>query len=263
MNGVAQRLLEERAFHDQQAHARARDLHSSECLRFSDDLYLDHESWIRPAFARFGARFGTLEGRAILDFGCGHGMASVVLARRGAQVTALDLSLGYLQEVQRRARANEVSLRCVCADGERLPFPERCFDGIWGNAILHHLELDRALSEIRRVLRPGGVAVFCEPWGGNPILEWARRRLPYTNKSRTPEECPLQPRQLAILRHHFPQVQVEGQQFLSMLRRVSRVARQPHLLRILESADHWLLRQSPVRHWVNGLCRYVILTLAG
>jgi len=48
--------------------------------------------------------------------------------------------------------------------------------------ILHHLDLTVAARELRRVLRPGGVAVFCEPWGGNPLLNFARRRLPYAGK---------------------------------------------------------------------------------
>ena len=51
-------------------------------------------------------------------------------------------------------------------------------DAVWGNAILHHLDLAKAGRELRRVLAPGGVAVFCEPWGGNPLLAFARRALP-------------------------------------------------------------------------------------
>src|SRR5438552_1194577 len=60
------------------------------------DSYLDHETWIRPAFAQLG----DLNGRHVLDFGCGHGMAAVTLAKLGARVTAFDLSPGYLQEAR-------------------------------------------------------------------------------------------------------------------------------------------------------------------
>ena len=84
-------------------------------------------------------------------------MASVVLARRGARVTAVDLSAGYVREAQLRADANGVELCCVQAEGERLPFADGSFARIWGNAILHHLDLERAGPELHRVLQPGGM----------------------------------------------------------------------------------------------------------
>ena len=77
-----------------------------ERFRFEDAAYLNHETWIAPALGRLG----DVRGLEVLDFGCGHGMASVVLARRGARVTAFDLSPGYLDEARRRARANEVAV---------------------------------------------------------------------------------------------------------------------------------------------------------
>src|SRR5438270_286729 len=106
-------------------------------------------------------------------------MAAVVLARRGARVTALDLSPGYLAEAAARARANRASVSPVQGDAERLPFAEGAFDRVWGNAILHHLDVGTAGRELWRILRPGGRAVLCEPWGNNPLLRWARRRLSY------------------------------------------------------------------------------------
>ena len=69
------RLLSEQTFHDEQARMRAKDLAS---LAFDDDFFLDHETWIRSAFEALGP----LPGQKILDYGCGHGMAAVVL--RGA-----------------------------------------------------------------------------------------------------------------------------------------------------------------------------------
>src|SRR5438477_7926687 len=109
----------ERAFHDQQAEQRSATFRRRpDVLSFDDDGYLDHETWIRPAFERLGH----LGGLRVLDYGCGHGMAAVVLARRGGRVTAFDLSAGYLDEARRRARANGVRVDFVRTDGERLPF---------------------------------------------------------------------------------------------------------------------------------------------
>src|SRR5216684_3523008 len=129
------RLENERRLHDQQAAERARALRPHD-YQFTDDSYLHHESWIAPAFALLG----DVRGLRVLDLGCGHGMASVVLARRGANVIACDLSLGYLREARARADANGVHARLLVCNGERLPFADGSFERIWGNAILHHLD---------------------------------------------------------------------------------------------------------------------------
>jgi SAM-dependent methyltransferase len=243
------RLGEEIAFHDRQAHGRSAHLRRPDDLRFRDDDYLDHETWIRPAFARLGA----VAGLRVLDFGCGHGMASVVLARHGAIVTAFDLSRGYLAETRRRAEANEVAIDLVQADGERLPFADGSFDRVWGSAVLHHLDLERAAAELQRVLRPGGVAVFCEPWGENPLLDWVRRRLPYPGKQRTRDERPLRRADLGPLRAAFPGLVVEGHQLLAMARRLLGPGR---ISRGLEWCDARLLKRLP---GLSRYCRYVIL----
>src|SRR5947207_13197884 len=106
------RLRDESQFHDQQAADRAERFRDPAVLRFSDDEYLDHETWIRPAMATLGP----VAGLDALDLGCGHAMASVVLARAGACVTAVDLSAGYLAEGRRRAEANGVAVTFVHAD---------------------------------------------------------------------------------------------------------------------------------------------------
>jgi SAM-dependent methyltransferase len=247
-----ERLSTEQAFHDRQARDRAATFAvQPDRLRFDDDSYLEHETWIRPAFGLVGE----VANRDVLDYGCGHGMAAVVLARRGARVTACDLSLTYLQEAHRRARANGVAVNFVQADGERLPWADGAFDAVWGNAILHHLDVRKAARELYRLLRPGGVAVLCEPWGENPLLRWARRRLPYPGKGRTPDEQPLRRRQVGRLREVFPSVELRGYQLLGMARRVVGPG---HLAAALASCDNWLLPRLPV---LQGWCRYVVLRL--
>jgi ubiquinone/menaquinone biosynthesis C-methylase UbiE len=247
----ASRLTVEQRFHDQQAAERTASFDDPLHLQFHDDWYLDHETWIRPALAQLEP----LAGRRLLDFGCGHGMASVVCARRGALVTGFDLSPGYLQEAARRALLNQVDVSFLQADGERLPFADSSFDRVWGNAILHHLDLRRTALELVRVLRPGGIAVFCEPWGENPLLALARRHLPYPGKQRTPDEQPLRSRHLAPLREAFDEMTIQSHQLLSMVRRL-----RPNrsILGPLERADHWLLQRIP---FLRRFCRYVVLTL--
>ena len=155
-----------------------------------------------------------------------------------------------------------MKVECLVADGESLPFRSDSFDAVWGNAILHHLDLAKAGRELHRVLKPGGVAVFCEPWGGNPILAFARRFLPYPGKDRTPDEQPLTRRDLGPLRDTFPTVEVEGFQLLGMIRRAWRAGRasdgRSFFFRTLEAVDGRLLQLCPpFRNW----CRYVVITL--
>ena len=246
------RLLSEQLFHDRQAAERAESFRAGAAeLRVGTDAYLDHETWVRPAFEALGE----LRGKHALDYGCGHGMAAVVMARAGAAVTAFDLSPGYASEARERAAANGVVIECVTADGEQLPFPDASFDAVWGNAILHHLDLAKAGRELKRVLKPGGVAVFCEPWGGNPLLSFARRVLPYPGKDRTPDEEPLTRRDLRPLRGIFPAVEVRGFQLFGMVRRVWR---NPRALKLLDAADARLLRRVPA---LGNWCRYAVIVL--
>jgi SAM-dependent methyltransferase len=250
MEGPMTRLATEQAFHDGQA-ARRRQSLSHDDLRFADDVYLDHETWVRPALGRLG----DVRGRRVLDLGCGHGMAAVVLARGGAFVTGYELSTGYLAEAKARAEANGVEVAWVQGDAEHLPFADESFDAVWGHAILHHLDPRRAAAEVRRVLRPGGRAVFCEPWGGNPLLRWARKRLEYSGKERTPDEEPLRSSCLPVLREHFPRLDWRGYQLLGMVRRVYGDTLFTRGLAALDRVCLPLIR--PLRHW----CRYVVLTL--
>jgi SAM-dependent methyltransferase len=246
------RLQDERAFHDRQASERAVRFSSLANLRFRDGDYLDHESWIRPAIESLG----DLSGKRILDLGCGHSMASVVLARRGAIVTGMDLSSGYITEARRRALANEVVADFVVGDGECLPFADESFDAIWGSAILHHLDLRTACRELQRVLTPGGIAVFCEPWGGNPFIEFGRRYLPYPGKHRTPDERPLRPSDLDNLREFFPQQELRGYQLFGTLRRVFR--RESPAGGWLDRFDTRIMRRWPT---LEKFARYMVIVL--
>jgi SAM-dependent methyltransferase len=242
----------EQVFHDRQARARAVTFEKDAAwLAFDDDWYLDHESWVRPAFDQLG----DLAGKTALDFGCGHGMAAVVLARRGACVAAFDVSGGYLAEARARARANHVAVHFARADGEHLPFADGVFDAIWGSAVLHHLDLAQAGPELWRVLKPGGIGVFCEPWGGNSLLNWARRRLPYPAKERTADERPLTDEDVHTLGDVFSTVNRRGYQFLSM---VGRLVGRGRLAAGLDCCDRWLLKRMSQ---LERYCRYVVITL--
>ncbi|MBL8824762.1 MAG: class I SAM-dependent methyltransferase [Planctomycetia bacterium] len=247
-----ERLRHEQHFHDEQAQERRQGWEANPALlRFPAEDYLDHEPWVRPALARLG----NLQYKRVVDFGCGHGMASTSLARMGAHVIAFDLSSGYVHEAVCRAKSNQVAIEGVVADGAHLPFRDGSMDAIWGVAILHHLELTHAAKEIKRVLAPGGQAVFCEPWGGNQLLELARRYLPYAGKERTADERPLTADDLRQIQTVFPSAELQFVQLSGMIRRAWKNC---PLLPMLDRLDGAILR-----HWLTlrPWCRYVVVHL--
>lgn len=198
---TATRIRQEQQFHDSQARGRAVTFASEPArLRFSDDEYLDHQPWVRPAFAQLG----DIRGKRILDLGCGHGMAAIVMARRGAKVTVCDLSTGYCKEVRKRAAANNVNIEVVAADAEQLPIADNTFDAIWGHAVLHHLDVHVAAREVSRVMRPHGFAVFSEPWNGNPFVRMLR-----STRRHTEHERALSAADITVLNSIMQRVEVE------------------------------------------------------
>jgi len=99
-----------------------------------------------------------------LEIGAGTGYFSLNLLQLGAleRVTATDISPGMLATLRDSADRLEVEVRTVETDAERLPFDDASFDLVFGHAVLHHIpDLQGALAEFRRVLRPRGALAFC------------------------------------------------------------------------------------------------------
>jgi SAM-dependent methyltransferase len=102
-----------------------------------------------------------------LELGCGTGIFLEKAARSGARVVGLDLSMDLLAKAHARL-VGVPNVVLVRGNAERVPCPDATFDAVYGSSVLHHLDLDRALAEVLRVLRPGGRGVFTEPNLLNP-----------------------------------------------------------------------------------------------
>jgi SAM-dependent methyltransferase len=115
----------------------------------------------------FVARGGLAPGKRALELGCGTGVFLESTARSGATLHGIDLS----EDLLAKARARLSGLANVTLDhgnAEQMPYPEASFDTVYGSSVLHHLDLDAALREVHRVLKPGGCLVFAEPNILNP-----------------------------------------------------------------------------------------------
>lgn len=104
----------------------------------------------------------------VLELGCGTAYFTRQLALTGAKITAIDISPELLEAAQQQCLASNVKFDIQNAYA--LTYPPASFDSIVGSSVLHHLVIDQALSEIHRVLRPGGTIRFTEPNLLNPQI---------------------------------------------------------------------------------------------
>ena len=134
-----------------------------------DELYLrtyaGHEPGDPRTEALGAARLAGVEpGAEVLDAPCGYGRHSLALAEAGYRVTGADRSPVLLDEARRRSEPNADWPRWVQADHRELPFEDASFDAVltlFSSLGYRGEDGDRAtLSELRRVLRPGGALVI-------------------------------------------------------------------------------------------------------
>jgi SAM-dependent methyltransferase len=117
-------------------------------------------------------RLPITSGTRLLDLGCGAGRHAFEAARRGAHVVALDSDRGELDQVSAIAAAMDeageipagASIRAAAGDATSMPFRDGAFDIVIASEVMEHIPADqRAMHEVARVLRPGGVAAVTVP----------------------------------------------------------------------------------------------------
>jgi SAM-dependent methyltransferase len=139
---------------------------------------------------------------------------------------------------------------------ETLAFPDETFDWVVGFGLLHHANPATLGPELRRVLRPGGRALFREPLGTNPILEFARNHLPYRNKHHSLNEHPLKYGHINLVGQSFRSTRIREFYLFSM---ISRAIGSETSYPALWALDEFLIRCVPaIRRW----CRYVLVEYA-
>jgi len=148
-------------------------------------------------------------GKRVLDFGCGSGHYAVPIAAFAGSVTGIDISPEAIKLSKEAAAAAGVSDKTdfQVMDAENLTFPPGSFDVVTVTGVLHHMDLDAALTQIHRVLVPNGKAIFLEALADNPIIHAYRMRTPHL---RTPWETEhiLRSGSAKAMRKYFKQVEV-------------------------------------------------------
>jgi ubiquinone/menaquinone biosynthesis C-methylase UbiE len=130
-------------------------------------------------------------GKSILDVGCGNGQYSVLLAKKGAHVTGVELSPVGIQRAIEMADANGVSERCtfIAGDFTRQEFSEEQFDMVLMHEVFHHaIKYPGLKSKIDRVTKPGGKIIIADGVRGDNLVQLGRRLVKYFRFRGKPEE---------------------------------------------------------------------------
>ncbi len=195
-------------------------------------------------------------GLRVLDLGCGSGDLTLHLVATGADVVALDLSPGMIEVARRRVEmfGDGAMATFLAAPVEETGFPDARFDVIVGRFILHHLDVGVAATEIARILRPGGRAIFAENSGRNRLLMLARRHIAGrlgVPRLGTEDEHPLSTADVAAIGSAFACIGLRYPvfEFLTIFDRQVLRFRHPRVSRVLKAGDRLIGR-------VPALARY-------
>ena len=223
--------------------------------------------WTYPSRRRFNATLlGHLKSfneAKVLDYGCGRGDLSMYILSQGGVVHGIDISPVYIQDAMDRCSTVGYDMsrfRFYVMDAHAMDFPADFFDIVVGLGILHHLDSDVALSEIHRVLKPGGLLLLQEPLADNPLLKIFRKLTP---SARTEDERPLTGKDIENLKNSsewYPEMRFCGifEAPLAMITSVLMPSRPDNF--ILRSAD-WAERKLHHAGLLDAWNQYVLINL--
>jgi SAM-dependent methyltransferase len=131
---------------------------------------------LEPLIEEF-AEFGTTAGRRVLEIGVGLGADHCRFAQAGAQLSGIDLTARAVAHTRQRLALFGLASTLSVGDAENLAFPSDTFDVVYAWGVLHHSpDTQKAISEVHRVLRPGGVAkvMIYHRWSLVGYMLWLR-----------------------------------------------------------------------------------------
>jgi 2-polyprenyl-3-methyl-5-hydroxy-6-metoxy-1,4-benzoquinol methylase len=199
------RIEKEREFHDKWAESE--DVNKI-------DVIATNTVCTAPEMRFITEKLGNIEGKELLDVGCGLGEASVYFAMLGARVTSSDLSQGMVDATSKLAELNNVSVEKHIASAEDMQLGERKFDIIYAGNLLHHVNIKEALERIKPHLRESGTLVTWDPLHYNPAINIYRSM---ATEVRTPDEHPLKWEDLKTFRSIFPEVKTKYFWFTTLI----------------------------------------------
>ncbi|HAQ71446.1 MAG TPA: hypothetical protein DCR48_10780 [Flavobacteriales bacterium] len=179
--------------------------------RWHDDRFSDDDT--RTGVGRFYHALKNWYKRYDIDCvsnGCknalevGAGLETLALGQElSFTLKSIDISSKAIESLKAKRLSSNVSFEV--ADAHELPYADGEFDLVFARGVLHHLDLEIGISEIKRVLSTDGKILFGEPLAGNPLIQMYRFMTPHM---RTPDEQPLSAEDIRYVRESFEGVTV-------------------------------------------------------
>lgn len=116
------------------------------------------------------------------------------------KLTCINISEAELENGKKHAKTKPFEVDHFLMDANNLTFEDESFDIVFGSSILHHLDVEKCINHIHRVLKSGGTIVFLEPLNMNPVYKIYRN---LNKKERTPDEHALVSTDFKIIREKF------------------------------------------------------------
>lgn len=151
---------------------------------------------------------GNVKNKKILTMGCSTGGVTP-FARQGAWTLGVDISALAIKALINAIKEEKLENLAYVAimDCENLAIKDNCFDVVIFLGVLHHLEIEKAMAESYRILKPDGMIYMAEPLGLHPLVNLYRMLTP---RSRTRYEHPLRPKDFEIIRQYFKVDLIKG-----------------------------------------------------
>ena len=185
--------------------------------------------------------------KLVLEIGCSNGNFAKLCAGITQKYCSIDISDAGILEAQSKNIPNS---EFYCIDAHSLPFPDAHFDVVIVNSLLHHMDLDKVIPEISRVLSEQGLLIAREPLGTNPIFQFYRVLTP---AARTVDEKPFDFSDLALLSKSFHFHEVEFFGFSNLASSFLKVM----LLRSILTRFDRLVSKTYLRYFFLAICWYI------
>ena len=153
--------------------------------------------------------------KQVLDFGCGTGnFTEKVINFNPKKIVAVDISEEAIKKAKNNPRLNRKNIEYRVENCEDLSLNSDSFDIAYGSGILHHLNLNKSLSELKRILKKDGKIVFIELMATNPIINLYRK---FTPNARTSDEHPFKLSDIEFIKSSFANVEVKYYGFFTLV----------------------------------------------
>lgn len=189
--------------------------------------------------------------KKVLDYCCGTGGTSIFLAKNGAEVTGIDISSESIKTCKEIAVKKSIDKNACffVMDAEKTKFKDNSFDVIVCVGVLHHLDIQKAYTELARILKSDGEIICVEPLSYNPLIQLYRKLTP---RLRTEWEAKhiLNKKNILLAKEYFGEAKTNFFHFATIVGVPFRNSRifEP-MLGLLEKIDSFILKL-PLIKWL-------------